>query len=144
MLEMNKIVFNEIINILDNSEDIVREKIPKKLINFFTENQDNSCTVNINFDDHNWKNNIHKETEILMALLYRDYIISKERRKELILEEEKEYNKKYSYKNLFKDKNNNIIINENKSSKIKDMQLIEVKKISIFKKIINKIKNILK
>lgn len=68
-----------------------------------------------NSEKEDWDNNISEETKEILALIYRDYIVSPEERKELIKEEaefekqkELELREKYNPDNLFKNKHKEI------------------------------------
>ena len=103
-------------------------------MNFLLENCDKDYIPVINFCDDFWEDNLREETQAILALIYRDYIVDKEMRKELLTQEEKEYNDKYNVENLFKKeikKENNQ--NENNTA------LVEVKKTAWYKKIYNKL-----
>ena len=104
-------IFAEVLDIINNSEKEVKEKIPQKLYQQLEKNTDKSYEVNIDYSREDWDNNISEETKEILALIYRDYIVSPEERKELIKEEaefekqkELELREKYNPDNLFKNK----------------------------------------
>lgn len=118
------------------------DKIPSKLLNFIKENMDNSYVCNINTSEPINKQNIKKDTKILLSILYRNYWCSKEEKKKLISEdiylknkEEEEKKSKYNIDKIFENKKKN---NINENDKEKSM-MIESKKEGIFRKILNKI-----
>lgn len=80
-------IFAEVLDIINNSEKEVKEKIPQKLYQQLEKNTDKSYEVNIDYSREDWDNNISEETKEILALIYRDYIVSPEERKELIKEE---------------------------------------------------------
>ena len=80
-------IFAEVLDIINNSEKEVKAKIPEKLYQQFEKNTDKSYKVNIDYSREDWDNNISEETKEILALIYRDYIVSPEERKELIKEE---------------------------------------------------------
>lgn len=99
----------EVIQVLNNAEDKLVEKIPKKFINFLYENQDKDYQVYIDFADEEWQEQLMDETRAILSLIYRDFIVSKEERQELLKEEKKEQLKreeelreKYNPDKLFK------------------------------------------
>lgn len=109
MNEIYSKAFAEVIEILNHSELEITQKISKSFINFLIENMDENYEVKINFYDENWENSILEETRAIIALIYRDYIVSDEERKQLLDEEIKEQikietklNEKYNPDNLFK------------------------------------------
>ena len=80
---------------------------------------------------------ISEKTKDLIALIYYNYIADENEKKEILEQwnlNEKTYikiqNEKYSYENLFKNKESNVT------------SLVEIKKDNFFKKIMTKIKNI--
>lgn len=108
-------IFAEVLDIINNSEKEVKAKIPEKLYQQFEKNTDKSYKVNIDYSKEDWDNNISEETKEILALIYRDYIVSQEERKELIKEEtelekqkELELREKYNPDNLFKNKHKEI------------------------------------
>lgn len=131
--------FAEVLEILKNSNQKIIEKIPEKFIKFLTENKDNNYVVQIDFTDENWDNSIKKETQAIIALIYRDYIVSPEEREKLIAEEkeeqiriENELRERYNPNNLFKKNDNKLdkeITNTN--------SLIETRNEPWFKKLYN-------
>ena len=105
-------IFAEVLDIINNSEKEVKAKIPEKLYQQFEKNTDKSYKVNIDYSREDWDNNISEETKEILALIYRDYIVSP---KELIKEEtelekqkELELREKYNPDNLFKNKHKEI------------------------------------
>lgn len=142
MEEFNKRAISEVIEILNHTDKEIVEKIPQKFINFLFENADNDYKPNINFYDDDWKNSVQDDTQAILALIYRDYIVSDDERKELLKEEqedklkrEKELQEKYNPDNLFKKKTVEIQTPNN------EVQLAKVNETSWFKKVLNKIFN---
>lgn len=139
--------FAEVLEVIKNSNQRILEKIPKKFITFLNENKDNNYIVKIDFTDENWDDSIKQETQAILALIYRDYIVSQEERARLLTEEkeeqiriENELREKYNPDNLFKKqdqvKNTEEVMEE-------EVAMVEYKE-SIFKRFINKIKSIFK
>lgn len=138
--------FAEVLEVLKNSNQRILEKIPERFIAFLNENKDNNYIVKIDFTDANWDDNIKQETQAILALIYRDYIVSKEERTRLLAEEKEEQNRienelreKYNPDDLFKKhiEDKNVTENDIQS----EVTLVEYKE-SIFKRFINKIKDI--
>ena len=107
--------FAEVLEVLKNSNQNIIEKIPEKFIAFLNKNKDSDYIVNIDFFDKNWENFVKKETRAILALIYRDYIVSSEERKKLLVEEneeqikiENELREKYNPDDIFKNKRQNI------------------------------------
>lgn len=139
--------FAEVLEVIKNSNQRILEKIPKKFITFLNENKDNNYIVKIDFTDENWDDSIKQETQAILALIYRDYIVSQEERARLLTEEkeeqiriENELREKYNPDNLFKKQDQ-----AKKAEEVmtEDVAMVEYKE-SIFKRFINKIKSIFK
>lgn len=112
-------------------------KIPKSFIDFIEENMDSSYEYEVKHIDDFQNQEMLEETKILLSIVYRDFIASKEERKQIIkkeknelLQEEKRIREKYNPDNLFK----------NKVAKVETIQnsvaMVEYKE-SIFTKIKN-------
>ena len=120
-------------------------KIPTKLISFIKKNMDNSYISNINVNIPVNEQLLKNDTRLLLSLIYRSYWCNEEKRKELLekdaylkSEREKEIREKYNPDNIFKNKQKNIISENNIANSVSMVQYKE----SIFKRIVNKIKNI--
>ena len=72
---------NEIIN---NSSNEVIDKIPTRFRNFVSQNMNNNYNVNLDLDKSIIEQNISKEAKSIIALIYRDYICSADKRQFLI------------------------------------------------------------
>lgn len=139
--------FAEVLKVLNYVDKNLTNKIPNRFIDFLEENKDPNYIVKIDFTNDNWENTIKEETQAILALIYRDYIVSPEKRKELIAEEtnvqqriENELREKYNPDNIFsKSKQEEIIEDAIVNNEVAMMKHKE----SIFKKIFNKFKNIL-
>lgn len=139
MQEINKRAFNEIVEILNYTDKDIVKKIPLNFRKFLFENRDKSYNPNINFNDAKWEDSVLDDTKALMGLIYRDYIVTKEERKKLLLEEEQELKEKYNPDNLFKNNKEKQCIEKNISNQ--NIAMLEYKE-PLLKKIINKIKNL--
>lgn len=142
MENFNTKAVSEVIEILNHTDKEIVEKIPQKFIDFLFENADKDYIPNINFYDENWEKFIQEDTQAILALLYRDYIVSEDEKIELLNEEQEERLKqegeqreKYNPDNIFKK--NNL----EKKIQTDNVQLIEIKETSWLKKILNKILN---
>ena len=93
MEKFNTKAVSEVIEILKHTDKKIVEKIPQKLIDFLFENEDKDYRPNIDFNDENWEKNIEEDTQAILALLYRDYIVSEEEKEKLIKEEKEESQK---------------------------------------------------
>ena len=111
---------------------------------FLHSNSDNEFKVNIDFNNEHWDDTIKQDTKAILALIYRDYIVSKDDRYKLLKEEQERLNKeeqelweKYNPDNLFKKKTNTV--EEKDTNSINNMQLVEIKEDQWVKKIWKKI-----
>jgi len=138
-----KQAFSEVLEVLKNTEQSIVKKIPQKFIEFLDENKDLEYFVDIDFTKANWENDVKQETQAILALIYRDYIVSPEKRSKLIKEEQEEQRRieeqireKYNPDNLFKNKQ------ESKDTEMTNLP-VEIKKETFFKKIVNYIKKLI-
>ena len=134
--------FKEVYIILNKVSKEEYNKIPKSFLNFIEENMHKDYTPQIYFNEY-FEETVLEETLLLLALIYRDYIISKEERETLIKNEEKqlkELEESYSVENLFKKKKQ-----ENVEDSIDiEQKLVVIKDEKWYKKILKKILNIFK
>lgn len=146
MSEINKKAVSEVIDILKHSEIEVTQKIPKKFIEFLMNNSDHDYIPNINYSEENWENGIEEDAKVLIALIYRDYIMSEEEKEKVIEEaerQEQEIREKYNPDNLFK-KNSKIENEKSQDDTEQEVQksLLIIKEEKWYERIINKIKEI--
>ena len=131
--------FAEVLEVLKHTSKSIVEKIPEKFIMFLKDNKDNEYIADIDFSKPNWEDEVKQETQAILALIYRDYIVSPEKKSELIREEqiriEKEIREKYNPDNIFKNKKEETVI-ENTNLPV------EIKKETFFKKLISFIKEL--
>lgn len=140
MEDIDRRVFNQIDEILKHSSDEILKKLPKNLQEFLKENKEKDYKPNIDFNTDNWQDYLLEDTIVLMGLIYRDYIVSKDKRQKLLLEEEIEYNEKYNPNNIFKNKKN--IQNQIKEIQPRETAIIEYKEKNFLQKIFDKIKHL--
>ncbi|MCI6265540.1 MAG: hypothetical protein MR598_01675 [Erysipelotrichaceae bacterium] len=140
MENFNKKAVSEVIEILNHTDKEIVEKIPQKFIDFLFENEDKNYIPNIDFYDENWENFIQEDTQAILALLYRDYIVSEDEKTKLLKDEqeeklklENELREKYNPDNIFKKKNTE------ENIQINNVQLAEIKETSWFKRALEKI-----
>ena len=136
---------SEVIHIIKNSSEEVKNKIPDQFINFLQENADKDFVANIDFNRENLENQLSKDAIAILGLIYRDYLVSSEERQMILYEEEqerlryeKELREKYNPDNIFKKKNNNILEKDG-DIQLNQIQLVEVKKSSWLKRLLSKI-----
>lgn len=138
--------YTEILKIIDYLPDSEYQKIPQKLINEFYNKSDKEYVFDIQSEVDFEKKELLKETEYIMYGLYRNYLADEEEKERLQKLESKLYNDseenkraKYNPNDIFNNKNEKGF-NEEISNKV---DLVEYNE-SLFKKIWNKILNLLK
>ena len=123
--------------VIQNSENDIQKLIPENFKKFVIDNMDKEYIPTINFDDEKWEDSVMEETQAILALLFRDYIVSKEERKKIIDEEikeeariEQEKRERYNIDKIFEKKNTNIRATENNVSMVeyKENVFIKIKK----------------
>ncbi len=139
--------FYEISEILKHIPIEYNEKLPEKIRDLINENKiDNGFIYN---EDKTLDNQemLH-DTKVLISLLYRNYWCDEETKEKLKREDEnlleiheKKLQEKYNSDNIFKNKKQNNEVNSYTDSN--SMVVVEYKE-SIFKKILDKIKEIFK
>lgn len=137
--------YAEILEILKYLPKEEYEKIPKEKIEFYEANADKNHDFKFDPAREIANQNTLRETNAIIVTLYQDYFANdkqKEVIKSILKLNEKTYQeelrKKYNPEDVFKDKEENA--KEEDDNFVKE--IIEAKKESVFKKIINKIKNI--
>ena len=124
------------------------EKIPQEEIEFYSENSDKNYNFKINSNIPIEQQNISKEANAILVILFRDYIASELQKQKLervlnynLMQQQKIAKEQYNSNDLFK---NNIENNHApKELKQENTQLVEYKK-SWIKTIFNKIKSFFK
>lgn len=140
-LEYRKALF-EVYTILENTEEEIRNKIPEKFINFIKENMDENHNFKLQYGKGLAEQNLMEETKQILALMYRDYICTKEERKELLeKEQEKRIEKETENKEKYDINFEKIKANKRKKENygVNETQLIDITKEKWYKKLINKI-----
>lgn len=144
MVNITRQVCNEVYDIIYNMETELFNKIPKGFINIIEQNRDTNFNCNIDYSKSINEQELQRETRIILSLIYRDYLCSENERKKIVEQDneelrqmEQELREKYNPDNLFKNK-------QNVNIEQQEIQLIKYEKVNFFTKIINKIKNILK
>ena len=137
-------VFSEIVDVIEHSEEKIKEKIPANLYLFFENNRNKDFKVNVNYYDEHWENSISQDAREILALIYRDYLVSDVERQQLLNEEkaeeekiEKELREKYNIESVF----NNKTVKVNNETK-EEVQLVEYAEQKWFQKIFARILNL--
>lgn len=122
-----------------------QNKISPNFIEFLEQNKNNNYVITINPNIGLQNQKLLEETKELLKEIYMSYFISEDERNRITrydnylkLVEENLKSQKHSYNDIFKDKEKN---NLSKERNIDTVALIEYKE-TIFKRILNKIKDI--
>ena len=75
--------FTEVYDVINHMEIEMQEKIPKKFINLIKENRDLDYKLNINYKE-DIKKQLLKESKVILSLIYRDFLCSKEKKEKLL------------------------------------------------------------
>lgn len=143
MVMENMLAYAEIDEILNLLEDNYRERVPKKVRDFFKEEKMKDYHPEIDIEKPLIEQNLKRETMVLLAILNLNYWCENEEEKQRFLneldkneEEKKELEEKYNPDNLFKKKQDESTEN--------NLQIIEYKKPNFIQILLTKIKKILK
>ena len=138
MLIDNKLAYAEIDEILNLLEDKYKEKIPKKVRDFFKEEKMNDYYPKIDINKPLIEQNLRRETIILLAVLELNYWCEDEEKKQYFLnklaeneKEEKELEERYNPDNLFKKRI--------KDNTVRDLSMVEYKKSNFIQVVLQKI-----
>lgn len=143
MVDINNIprAYTETLTILNNIDIEEYKKIPSKLIDMFIKYKDTNYEYRIREADFE-KQPILDETKIILAILFKDYWATPEQKYKIKLKEkhngmQEELIKREMYNP------DNLFIKSDKKEKVTELPMVKYKQ-SLFKKIWNKITNILK
>lgn len=143
MVMENMLAYAEIDEILNLLEDDYRERVPKKVRDFFKEEKIKDYHPEIDIEKPLIEQNLKRETMVLLAILNLNYWCENEEEKQSFLdeldkneEEKKELEEKYNPDNLFKKKQDESTEN--------NLQIIEYKKPNFIQILLTKIKKIFK
>lgn len=138
--------FKETYLLINDLSSELYVKIPKSFIKMIKENMDNSYDISL--DKLNTEG-MMEETEILMSLIFRDFLCSEELNQKLIEYDNNQIKQELErYNNIFGNKYKEEKELENTEEDLNEIEennsLMVVKEENIFIKIINKLKNIFK
>ena len=145
-----KQAYTEIDNFIELLAEDDKNKIPKKLRQFFKKEKDEEYKKNINIDIPIKEQNLKEETLALIALLNLKYICDdnkeKERLTKVYYDNDKKYQEtikeKYNPDNLFKKKYN---FEEGIQHEFSiETEIVEYEEKNFIQKLFNKIKNLFK
>ena len=88
MEKVSKIACCQIIEVLQHVELNVFSMIPTTLRNFLYTNREITYIPNIDFTKENWEDELEDDAKAMLALIYRDYMVSKEEHEALLKQEE--------------------------------------------------------
>lgn len=136
----------EILDILNNSDETIYNKIPKKLIEFWQRNKSETYKPNLDHSKKLTEMNLKEKTKAIIAMIYLNYLCDEDEKKETILilknnenAYQKEIREKYNPDNIFKNTNKDVMAEQN----INITDMVKYKK-SIILRIIDFIKRFLK
>lgn len=134
--------FKEVSDILKNTEEELRNKVPIKFIQFLENNMNKQYKTNIQADIEIDKQVLLKETEAILSLIYRSYWATDEEKAEFIQKDKQELmENEQKQKQQYKDINEIFEQRKNINKVTLDNNLMVIPKESIIKKIIKKIIN---
>lgn len=137
--------FKEVYVILENTDQELLQKIPNQFMKFLQDNMNREYQINIKKDVEIDKQKILKETESILALIYRSYWAADEEKIEFANKDKNELiEQEKKKKQNFQGQDINEIFEKRKNTKQTENQLIILEKQSFIKKIINQILKILK
>lgn len=76
--------YSQVLEVLENTGIEIAEKIPKTFISFLDENKNKNYVSKIDFEAENWEEALTEDAQAILALVYRDFIVSAEERQKLI------------------------------------------------------------
>ena len=131
----------EILDILNNSDESIREKIPKNVILFWEKNKSSTYKPQLDHSKPINEMNLKDKTKDLITMIYLNYLCNDVERKNTVKVIEKneqiyqeKLRKKYNPDDIFKKHNK-----EKTEENVKDLIAVKEKE-SIFTRIINSIK----
>lgn len=126
-----KSAFKEVSEILKYMDEELVNKIPTKFITFLQENMSKEYDFKINENVALEKQNISREAENILALLYRNYWATEEEKQEFArLDEQERKSNDEKLQKIFKN-----TINEFDKEENKDTQIVNVNNDNFFKKL---------
>ncbi len=111
--------FSEVYDIILHSEESIYNRIPINFMKMLEEARDRDYKVSIDYSKSINEQNLLHETRVIMSIIYRDFLCSKEEKQRLIMQEKQQYiteqkelKEKYNVDNIF---TNNTISNNQKN-----------------------------
>lgn len=136
---------SEVYSIINHLDKNLYKRIPNNFIKMIENNRDLKYDVNIDYTKNINEQNLLRETRVILSLIYRDYLCTKEEREKIILKDKKELEQneqilREKYKIDFEKRNaekNKKEINFEEISKTQ--ALVEIKPKAWYEKLIEKI-----
>lgn len=145
---INEISFSEVYEIILHMDKELVKKIPEKFINFIKQNKKDDYITNIDYTKSINEQEFQRGTRVILSIIYRDYLCSDEKKKELMQNDnielrkiEEELREKYNPDNLFEKKN---IVVEKTKENTECKELVGYKEENFLKRILRKIVSLLK
>lgn len=138
MEKMSKQVFSDLIVIFKMMPSDMINKINPSFIKFVEDNYDEKYKSDIKPYIPIMEQKISEETQTMLGLIYQEYLMGNEEKKQLIQE------KKDKIEKIRQDYKNDNLFKKGDSIKQKNNKLVPIKKQSFFQTIISKIKYYLK
>jgi len=141
MIEIRyKNAFKEVYEILQNTEEDLVQKVPKKFITFLIDNMNKNYQTNINTNLDIDKQTLLPETEAILSLIFRSYWATNEEKAEFSIRDKQELLQiEKNIKNQYKDVNAIFEKKQNLSNITLDTNLMIIKKENFIQKILKKI-----
>ena len=144
MLELTSQSFSEVYDIINHLEKNLYDRIPQSFIDLIKQNLSNKYVSKIDYNKSINEQEISREARSILAIIYRDFICSNDKKEELQRRDQQELkvqeSKIFNNEYVFKNKESKKIVVE-QSVEQKNL-LVKVKKESILTKIINFIKKL--
>ena len=136
--------YSEVLEVLNHMSKDEYDKIPKEMIDMFQANRNNKYQFRYDLKKEFEEQDISKRAKLILAILFRDYWATPYQKEKIIAKQNYERQKleqqkieKYNPDNIFKNKSD-------VKEEYTDCFLIEVKKDSIFQRVVKFIKKFLK
>lgn len=136
---------SEVYSIINHLDKNLYKKIPNNFIKMIENNRDLKYDVNIDYTKNINEQNLLRETRVILSLIYRDYLCTKEEREKIILKDQKELEEneqilREKYKIDFDKRNKEKTKKEINYEEISKTQaLVEMKQKAWYEKLIEKI-----
>ena len=141
----SSLAYSEVYEILNLLEDEYKNRVPKKVIEFFERERDEKYNPIIEIDVPLDKQNLKRETMVLLAILNMNYWCDNEDEKQEMLKSfnENEVSKKLKEKELAEKYNPDNLFKKNEIHEvIEEVAMVEYKEPNFIQKIISKIKSL--